>query len=116
MGAEAHSLTAETQNAIRHDDPHQCPRDPEADGLEAREEQHVLAGASLGNCCWHTEPCLYNLPHLGLGGEAHQMFRKPFSSFFIKHNKVLWSNANVHVCSKRVLLVFKGCYILYDDT
>lgn len=58
----------------------------------------MLAGTALGNCCWHTEPCLYNLPHLGLGGEPHQMFGKPFSSFFIKHNNVLWSNANVYVC------------------
>lgn len=78
----------------------------------------MLAGALLGNYCWHTGllPCLYNLPHLDLREEPHQMFRKLFSSFFIKHNNVLWSDANVRVCSKHVLLVFEGCYILYDDT
>lgn len=88
----------------------------------------VLGSLKRNSMCWLEQcwemvagtqnllPCLYNLPHLDLGEEPHQMFRKPFSSFFIKHSNVLWSNANACVCSKRVLLVFKGCYILYDDT
>lgn len=36
----------------------------EAQGLkvqESKEEYHVLAGALLGNYCWHTEPVALSL-------------------------------------------------------